>query len=149
MGTFYPWPKSYLNDCKVPPKFHHRTFPKNMYNTSTEHLYLIWIFDTNTSPNKLFGLAMKLINQYTDLCISSSTVKKKTTISRKKNWYYCLASILSIDDDKCNKNWHPHHDLPQSCGEANPYVQFLYGPQTICNHTWGKFSVSMNADPVN
>ena len=34
-------------------------------------------------------------------------------------------------------------------GEANPYVRFGYGPLTIFNHTWGKVSGSMNADPIN
>ena len=34
-------------------------------------------------------------------------------------------------------------------GESNPYVWFGYGSLTIFNHTRGKFSESMNADPIN
>ena len=34
-------------------------------------------------------------------------------------------------------------------GEVNPYVNFGYGPLTICNHTEGKVPGSMNADPIN
>ena len=34
-------------------------------------------------------------------------------------------------------------------GGANPYVQFLYSPETICNHHWGQVSGSMNDDRVN
>ena len=34
-------------------------------------------------------------------------------------------------------------------GEANPYVRFVYVPQTICNYTQGQVSVSMNDDTVN
>ena len=34
-------------------------------------------------------------------------------------------------------------------GEANLYVQFLYGPQTIFNHTLGKVSVSIKVDSIN
>ena len=34
-------------------------------------------------------------------------------------------------------------------GGENPYVRFGYSPLTICNHTQGKFSVSMNTDPIN
>ena len=32
--------------------------------------------------------------------------------------------------------------------EANPYVQFVYVPQKICNHTRGQVSGSMNSDPI-
>ena len=45
------------------------------------------------------------------------------------------------------ENWDPHHDLPQACKEVNMYVQFVYSPYTICNHTWGHISWSVNADP--
>ena len=34
-------------------------------------------------------------------------------------------------------------------GEANLYVQFVYVPLKIYNHTPGQVSVSMNADPIN
>ena len=34
-------------------------------------------------------------------------------------------------------------------GKENMYVQFVYGPYTILNHTQGQVSGSMNADPVN
>ena len=33
--------------------------------------------------------------------------------------------------------------------ETSPYVQFEYTPQTICELTQGKVSVSMNTDLVN
>ena len=32
---------------------------------------------------------------------------------------------------------------------VNPFVRFGYDPQTICNHTQGQVSGSMNADPIN
>ena len=34
-------------------------------------------------------------------------------------------------------------------GEVNPYVRFGYGPQTICNQTQVKVSISINADPID
>ena len=34
-------------------------------------------------------------------------------------------------------------------GEENPHVWFEESPQIISNQTWGKVSVSMNADPIN
>ena len=34
-------------------------------------------------------------------------------------------------------------------GKENPYVWFGYGPLTICYHTQGKVSGSMNANPIN
>ena len=45
-------------------------------------------------------------------------------------------------------NQYPHHDLPKSFGEANPHAQFGYGSYTITNHTWGKFSGSINDNTV-
>ena len=37
----------------------------------------------------------------------------------------------------------------RTIGEENPYVLFVYGPLTICNHTQGQVSGSMNSDPIN
>ena len=34
-------------------------------------------------------------------------------------------------------------------GEANLYVRFGYSSLTIFNHTWGKVSGLMHADPIN
>ena len=34
-------------------------------------------------------------------------------------------------------------------GEANPYIQIVYGPQTICNHTQRQFSGLKKADTIN
>ena len=34
-------------------------------------------------------------------------------------------------------------------GGKNPYVQFEYGPLTICNHTRVHISAPMNADTIN
>ena len=48
-----------------------------------------------------------------------------------------------------NKNRKPHHDLPKSLGEKNPYVLFGYSPLTIWYHTQVKISGSMNYDPIN
>ena len=42
-----------------------------------------------------------------------------------------------------SKNSHKHD------GEANMYVQFVYDPQTIWNHTQWQVSGSINTDPVN
>ena len=34
-------------------------------------------------------------------------------------------------------------------GVENPYVRFVYSPQTIFSHTRGKVSVLKKTDPVN
>ena len=39
--------------------------------------------------------------------------------------------------------------LHKPAEEENVYVWFGYGPLTICNHTQGQVSGSMNADPIN
>ena len=74
-------------------------------------------------------------------------LKHKTST---KNWDDWLETIQSIDDDKCNdKNRTLTKTPPKTAGGENMYVQFVYGPQTICNHTRGQVLVSKNADPVN
>ena len=40
-------------------------------------------------------------------------------------------------------------NLYRTVGEANPYVRFKYLSQTICKHTRGQVSGSMNADTIN
>ena len=52
-----------------------------------------------------------------------------------------------------NKYEHPTVTLAttflKSAGEANPYVNFGYGPHNIFYHTWVQASGSITADPIN
>ena len=34
-------------------------------------------------------------------------------------------------------------------GEADPYVYFVYAPQTIFNYTWGQLLASINTNQIN
>ena len=59
-------------------------------------------------------------------------------------------SKQSID---VNKSENPTDTLSitfhKPSGESNSYVWFEYVSQKILYHTWGKFSVPINTDPIN
>ena len=63
---------------------------------------------------------------------------------------YLYQTKKSID---FNKKLHSTFNLIKTFNKpavkANPYVQFWYGLHKRCDHTWRKFSVSMNADTIN
>ena len=52
-----------------------------------------------------------------------------------------------------NKQLHPTGTINTTfhklAGKANMYVQFGYGPQTVCNQTQRQVSGSMNIDTIN
>ena len=62
-------------------------------------------------------------------------------------------SFISSKAIEANNYEHPEGTLitafHKPAGEANKFVRFGYGPQTIFNHTRGKLSGSMNTYPIN
>ena len=62
----------------------------------------------------------------------------------------CLESNQCIYYNRCNhKTSTLTTTFQKPVREENPYVMFWYSPLTICYHTQGQVSVSMNSDPIN
>ena len=79
---------------------------------------------------------------------------KQVKNQQNKDWTNNLKYILDKKQSiEVNKSEHPTVTLSttphKTVGEANLYVHFGYGPQTIHNNTQRQVSGSMNADPIN
>ena len=70
-----------------------------------------------------------------------------------QNWITLVAALNPINvlmaTGEITKTGTLATTLHKPLGGANMYVRFVYGPLTICNHTLGQFSGSMNNDPIN
>ena len=89
--------------------------------------------------------------------MNADKVNTKIQINNKQS-NCCVVNLKEIlyqskQSIDVNMQFHPTGTLATTLlnppGEENPYVQFLYGPQKIFNHTQGQLSVSMNYDPIN
>ena len=73
----------------------------------------------------------------------------KEVLGNKIKGYFIPNKYIYWCKQAVTPNWNLCHNLTKSCEKKNTYVQFVYVPQTICNHTWWQLSESMNADIIN